>query len=381
LIFIFEAEKLVKHIFNIQSSSLGDAIASAALAASVAQKGMAFADQVKGKAQSRIAANSKVRPELKKKQQAQKYDKLMSKNPRKANAYKKKIQAKENKMQKKLDKAKNPKHPKIASFAKGAFRGSYRVIAGANNIVFKAGMGFAIAGAMGEDEIAVGSAIYQGGKAAKENVAKEKAYYAGAQKHKIARAYNDYKDEEMQHIAEDYLSSGKNIGKTPIQQAEEMDKIFNDKVMALFSGESPAVTDKENKLLSGMKDYGVFLAAQGKNRDEQFDELEKIIDGIDSGSIGELWSGDDAGGLGGIPTYHLGESNKGAGRSQKTIIKDTIVSVKNAQKAKGKKATKDDIVKAFERDDKTGGVIEKDKNTKALKADFDSIDEKYKNKK
>ena len=169
LIFIFEAEKLVKHIFNIQSSSLGDAIASAALAASVAQKGMAFADQVKGKAQSRIAANSKVRPELKKKQQAQKYDKLMSKNPRKANAYKKKIQAKENKMQKRLDKAKNPKHPKIASFAKGAFRGSYRVIAGANNIVFKAGMGFAIAGAMGEDEIAVGSAIYQGGKAAKEN--------------------------------------------------------------------------------------------------------------------------------------------------------------------------------------------------------------------
>ena len=381
LIFIFEAEKLVKHIFNIQSSSLGDAIASAALAASVAQKGMAFADQVKGKAQSRIAANSKVRPELKKKQQAQKYDKLMSKNPRKANAYKKKIQAKENKMQKRLDKAKNPKHPKIASFAKGAFRGSYRVIAGANNIVFKAGMGFAIAGAMGEDEIAVGSAIYQGGKAAKENVAKEKAYYAGAQKHKIARAYNDYKDEEMKNIADDYLSSGKNIGKTPIQQAEEMDKIFNDKVMALFSGESPAVTDKENKLLSGMKDYGIFLAAQGKNRDEQFDELEKIIDGIDSGSIGELWSGDDAGGLGGIPTYHLGESNKGAGRSQKTIIKDTIVSVKNAQKAKGKKATKDDIVKAFERDDKTGGVIEKDKNTKALKADFDSIDEKYKNKK
>jgi len=380
LIFIFEAEKLVKHIFNIQSSSLGDAIASAALAASVAQKGMAFADQVKGKAQSRIAANSKVRPELKKKQQAQKYDKLMSKNPRKANAYKKKIQAKENKMQKRLDKAKNPKHPKIASFAKGAFRGSYRVIAGANNIVFKAGMGFAIAGAMGEDEIAVGSAIYQGGKAAKENVAKEKAYYAGAQKHKIASAYNDYKDEEMQHIADDYLSSGKNIGKTPIQQAEEMDKIFNDKVMALFSGESPAVTDKENKLLSGMKDYGVFLAAQGKNRDEQFDELEKIIDGIDSGSIGELWSGDDAGGLGGIPTYHLGESNKGAGRSQKTIIKDTIVSVKDSQKAKGKKATKDDIVKAFERDDKTGGVIEKDKNTKALKADFDSIDEKYKNK-
>ncbi len=380
LIFIFEAEKLVKHIFNIQSSSLGDAIASAALAASVAQKGMAFADQVKGKAQSRIAANSKVRPELKKKQQAQKYDKLMSKNPRKANAYKKKIQAKENKMQKRLDKAKNPKHPKIASFAKGAFRGSYRVIAGANNIVFKAGMGFAIAGAMGEDEIAVGSAIYQGGKAAKENVAKEKAYYAGAQKHKIASAYNDYKDEEMQNIADDYLSSGKNIGKTPIQQAEEMDKIFNDKVMALFSGESPAVTDKENKLLSGMKDYGVFLAAQGKNRDEQFDELEKIIDGIDSGSIGELWSGDDAGGLGGIPTYHLGESNKGAGRSQKTIIKDTIVSVKEAQKAKGKKATKDDIVKAFERDDKTGGVIEKDKNTKALKADFDSIDEKYKNK-
>ena len=380
LIFIFEAEKLVKHIFNIQSSSLGDAIASAALAASVAQKGMAFADQVKGKAQSRIAANSKVRPELKKKQQAQKYDKLMSKNPRKANAYKKRIQAKENKMQKRLDKAKNPKHPKIASFAKGAFRGSYRVIAGANNIVFKAGMGFAIAGAMGEDEIAVGSAIYQGGKAAKENVAKEKAYYAGAQKHKIARAYNDYKDEEMKNIADDYLSSGKNIGKTPIQQAEEMDKIFNDKVMALFSGESPAVTDKENKLLSGMKDYGIFLAAQGKNRDEQFDELEKIIDGIDSGSIGELWSGDDAGGLGGIPTYHLGESNKGAGRSQKTIIKDTIVSVKNAQKAKGKKATKDDIVKAFERDDKTGGVIEKDKNTKALKADFDSIDEKYKNK-
>lgn len=380
LIFIFEAEKLVKHIFNIQSSSLGDAIASAALAASVAQKGMAFADQVKGKAQSKIAANSKVRPELKKKQQAQKYDKLMSKNPRKANAYKKKIQAKENKMQKRLDKAKNPKHPKIASFAKGAFRGSYRVIAGANNIVFKAGMGFAIAGAMGEDEIAVGSAIYQGGKAAKENVAKEKAYYAGAQKHKIARAYNDYKDEEMQHIAADYLSSGKNIGKTPVQQAEEMDKIFNDKVMALFSGESPAVTAKENKLLSGMKDYGVFLAAQGKNRDEQFDELEKIIDGIDSGSIGELWSGDDAGGLGGIPTYHLGESNKGAGRSQKTIIKDTIVSVKDAQKAKGKKATKDDIVKAFERDDKTGGVIEKDKNTKALKADFDSIDEKYKNK-
>lgn len=377
LIFIFEAEKLVKHIFNIQSSSLGDAIASAALAASVAQKGMAFADQVKGKAQSRIAASSKTRPELKKKQQAQKYDKLMSKNPTKAAKYRKKIEGKEKRMQNRLDKAKNKKHPKIESFAKGAFRGSYRVIAGANNIVFKAGMGFAIAGAMGEDEIAVGSAIYQGAKAGKENIAKEKAYRAGAKKHEIARAYNDYKDEEMQHIADDYLSNKKNQGKTAMQQAEEMDKIFNDKVMSLFSGESPAVTAKENRLLSGMKDYGIFLAAQGKNRDEQFDELEKIIEGIDSGSIGELWSGDDAGGLGGIPTYHLGESNKGAGKSQKTIIKDTIVSVKTEKKAKGKTATKDDIVKAFERDKNAGGVIEKDKNTKALKADFDSIDEKH----
>ena len=379
LIFIFEAEKLVKHIFNIQSSSLGDAIASAALAASVAQKGMAFADQVKGKAQSKIAANSKTRPEFKKQQQVKKYDKLMSKNPTKANAYKKKIQAKETKMQNRLDKAKNKskKRLRLESIAKGAGRGAYRVIAGANNIVFKAGMGFAIAGAMGEDEIAVGSAIYQGARAGKENIAKEKAYYAGAQKHKIARAYNDYKDEEMQHIAADYLASGKNEGKTELQQAEEMDKIFNDKVMDLFTGAQTAVTDKENKLLSGMKDYGIFLAAQGKNRDEQFDELEKIIDGIDSGSIGELWSGDDAGGLGGIPTYHLGESNKGAGKSHKTIIKDTIVEVKASKKAVGKKATRDDIVKAFERDDKKGGVIKKNNQERNLTADFGSVDKKY----
>ena len=83
--------------------------------------------------------------------------------------------------------------------------------------------------------------------------------------------------------------------------------------------------DKEqSKLLSKMKDYGTFLAAQGKDRDSQYDELEKIIDGIDSGNIGELWSGDDVAGLGVIPTYQLGEINKGAGRSHKTIIKETI---------------------------------------------------------
>ena len=384
LIFIFEAEKLVKHIFNIQSSSLGDAIASAALAASVAQKGMAFADQVKGKAQSKIAASSKKRPEFKKQQQVKKYDKLMSKNPTKANKYKKKIQSKERQMQDKLLKkaANSDKHKTLKKIGRGARsvgRGTYRLVAGANNIVFKAGMGFAIAGAMGEDEIAVGSAIYQGAKAGKENIAKEKAYYASAQKHKIARAYNDYKDEEIQKITDDYLSSGLNQGKTELQQAEEIDKIFNDKVMDLFSGAAPAVTEKENKLLSGMKDYGIFLAAQGKNRDEQFDELEKIIDGIDSGSIGELWSGDDAGGLGVIPTYHLGESNKGAGKSHKTIIKDTIVEVKQAKKAQKQKATKDDIVKAFEKGE-NGGVIKKNNEAKNLTADFDSIDKKYNGK-
>ena len=149
--------------------------------------------------------------------------------------------------------------------------------------------------------------------------------------------------------------------------------------MDLFSGAAPAVTEKENKLLSGMKDYGIFLAAQGKNRDEQFDELEKIIDGIDSGSIGELWSGDDAGGLGVIPTYHLGESNKGAGKSHKTIIKDTIVEVKQAKKAQKQKATKDDIVKAFEKGE-NGGVIKKNNEAKNLTADFDSIDKKYNGK-
>jgi hypothetical protein len=185
-------------------------------------------------------------------------------------------------------------------------------------------MGFAIAGAMGQDEVAVGTALNQGFKAGKENAAKERAYREGAHKHGIARAYNDMKDKEIKKITQEYLANEKNAGKTSAQQAEEIDKIFNDRVMALFSGEATAESKEQSKLLSKMKDYGTFLAAQGKDRDSQYDELEKIIDGIDSGNIGELWSGDDAAGFGVIPTYQLGEINKGAGRSHKTIIKETI---------------------------------------------------------
>ena len=366
LIFIFEAEKLIKHIFHIQSSSLGDAIASAALAAQVAQKSMAFADSVKGKAKSKIAANSKTRPEFKKQQQSKTYQKLNSNKRTKplAKAYRKKLQV-EKKVSKKfkaIDKAIN--NNKALRLGRGFGRGVYRLTSKANNIVFKAGMGFAIAGAMGEDEVAVGTALHQGYRGVKENIAKERAYKDGAHKHNIARAYNDLKEEELEKITKDYLASGKNAGKTEAQQAEEIDKIFNDKVMDLFTGAETAVSAKQNKLLSNMKDYGVFLAAQGKDRDEQFDELEKIIDGIDSGSIGELWSGDDAGGLGVVPTYQLGEINKGAGRSHKTIIKETLTTAKK----EGKKPSD-----AF-----SGGVIRKDAEQREMESnsdiDFDALD-------
>lgn len=326
LIFIFEAEKLIKHIFHFQSSSLGDAIASAAVAASIAQKSMAYADQIKGAAKKKIAANSKTRPEFKKKQQGKTYQKLNSNKRTKplAKAYRAKIQA-----GKKIKKKIKSIDDKINSnralrLGRSVGRGIYRLSSKGNNIIFKAGMGFAIAGAMGQDEVAVGTALNQGYKAGKENAAKERAYREGAHKHGIARAYNDVKDKEIQKITQEYLANEKNAGKTSAQQAEEIDKIFNDKVMALFSGEAVAENKEQSKLLSKMKDYGTFLAAQGKDRDAQYDELEKIIDGIDSGNIGELWSGDDAAGFGVIPTYQLGEINKGAGRSHKTIIKEKI---------------------------------------------------------
>lgn len=374
LIFIFEAEKLVKHIFHIQSSSLGDAIASAALAAQVAQKSMAYADQVKGKAKSKIAANSKTRPEFKKQQQSKTYMKLKEgKHTKKlAPLYRKKLQT-EKKIKKKF-KALDSKinNNKALRLGRSFGRGVYRLTSKANNIVFRAGMGFAIAGAMGEDEVATGSAIYQGFQGVKENMAKERAYKDGAHKHKIARAYNDLKDEELEQITRDYLASGKNAGKTEAQQAEEIDKIFNDKVMDLFTGAETAVTAKQNKLLANMQDYGVFLAAQGKDRDEQFTELEKIVDGIDSGNIGELWSGDDAAGLGVVPTYQLGEINKGAGRSHKTIIKETLTSAKG----KNKKANANQVADKFK-----GGVIRKDAEQREIESntdiDFDALDEDY----
>lgn len=381
LIFIFEAEKLIKHIFHFQASTLGDAIASAALAASITQKSMAFADQVKGKAKSKIAANTKTRPEFKKQQQSKKYAKLKSgKHPERAEKFKKRIQDKERQAQEKLAKSVNKQQNKalrrIGHVARGIGRGTYRLISSGNNMISKAAIGFAISGAMGQDEVAVGAAIHQGYKAGKENIAKEKAYYAGAQKHKIARAYNDMKDEEMQKITAEYLASGKNAGKTDEQQAEEIDKIFNDKVMALFSGEESAVTAKQSKLLSSMQDYGVFLAAQGKDKDAQFDELERIIDGIDTGTIGELWSGDDAAGLGVVPTYELGEINKGAGRAHKTIIKDTISSAKK----NNKNASANEIAGAF-----SGGVIRKDATVQKTKdsattIDFDAIDREIEQK-
>ncbi len=379
LIFIFEAEKLVKHIFHFQSSSLGDAITSAVLAASVAQKSMAFAEQVKGKAESRIAASSKVRPEFKKEQQSKKYMKLKEGNHNKRAAlYRKRLQA-----QKKIGKGikaidSKINNNRVLKLGRSIGRGAYRLTSKANNIIVKAGMGFAIAGAMGQDEVAVGSAIGQGFKAGKENIAKEKAYYSGAQKHKIARAYNDMKDEELAQITQDYLASGKNAGKTEAQQAEEIDKIFNDKVMDLFTGAETAVTAKQNKLLSSMKDYGNFLAVQGKGRDDQFDELEKIIDGIDSGNIGELWSGDDAAGFGVIPTYQLGEINRGAGRSHKTIIKETIEGA--PRNPKTNKASPEDIVERFGVEkagtkksgaSATRGVIKKDNEQRKFKSGED----------
>ena len=103
--------------------------------------------------------------------------------------YRKKLQT-EKKIKKKF-KALDSKinNNKALRLGRSFGRGVYRLTSKANNIVFRAGMGFAIAGAMGEDEVATGSAIYQGFQGAKENMAKERTYKDGAHKHKIARAY------------------------------------------------------------------------------------------------------------------------------------------------------------------------------------------------
>ena len=65
----------------------------------------------------------------------------------------------------------------------------------ANNIVFRAGMGFAIAGAMGEDEVATGSAIYQGFQGVKENMAKKEEKKKEKEKNKEEKEKADKEKE------------------------------------------------------------------------------------------------------------------------------------------------------------------------------------------
>ena len=327
--FIMKSEKILKTIFHMQSDSMMDALNSAAIAANISNRAMQFSKQVSGSVKQGIKANRqnaneirKVKDEIRIAQGKTTREQVDAKN-------KLRLQKQEKRAAKK--KKFEDKHPKITGFSRDllAFQGD------ANATLFDGTMAFSIGMAQGNENAALISGLKAAEATHKERKKQGQEYKQDILQHDMAKAYNDYRNQEIKGITEELKKDPNFIKMKEKDQTELIERTFDRKVQDLLNkGVVTNLNDKnEENLVRAMDNLQRELEAQGMSGDNAMKQVKSVVGKIANGEIGEIENRDISFNIrgedvvipiGSVADYELGTLDVGGHKTNTEVIEKTL---------------------------------------------------------
>ncbi len=349
--FILKSEKILKTIFHMQSDSMMDAISSAAIAANISNRAMQFSKQVTGSVKQGIKANKanseeirKVKDEIRIAKGKTTRAEVNAKNEKRKAAQKSRADKK---------KEFQDKHPKISGFSRDllAFQGDL------NATLFNGATAFSIGLSQGDENAAIMVGLKQGEAAHKERKKQSQEFKQSALQHKMAKAYNDYRNNEITNITNGLKKDPNFIKMKEKDQTELIERTFDRKVQDLMNKGTVINTDFENNkeeisLVHAMDELQHELERQGMSGDNAMKQVQGVVAKIGRGEIGETTNRDISFRvgereinvpLGTISDYEFGDMDVGGQETNTEIIERSIKEMpaaKNNAKSKNSKNKK-----------------------------------------
>lgn len=327
--FIMKSEKILKTIFHMQSDSMMDALNSAAIAANISNRAMQFSKQVSGNVKQGIKANRQNANEIRKVKDEIRIAKGKTTRAEVDAKNEKRLKKQENRAAKK--KEFQDKHPKISGFSRDllAFQGD------ANATLFNGAMAFSIGMAQGNENAAIISALKAGEATHKERKKQGQEFKQDVLQHDMAKAYNDYRDQEIKGITQELKKDPNFIKMKEKDQTELIERTFDRKVQDLLNkGVVANLNDpKEESLVRAMDNLQRELISQGMNSDSAMKQVKSVVGKIANGEIGEIENRDISFTISGheviAPTgtmadYELGSLDVGGHKTNTEVIEETL---------------------------------------------------------
>ena len=281
--FIIKSEKILKTIFHMQSDSMMDALNSAAIASNISNRAMQFSKQVTGSVKQTIKANRANAEEIRKVKDEIKIAK--------GKTTRAEVNAKNEKRGKKLE-ARNArrkefeqKHPKISGFSRDllAFQGD------ANATLFNGVTAFSIGLAQGDENAAIMSGLRQAEATHKERKQQSQEFKQSRLQHKMASAYNEYRDREIPKITKELMKNPDFAKMKDKDQTELIERTFDRKVQDLLNKGVTNLNDTEEvNLVHSMDALQHELESQGLSGDKAMQQVQAVAAKIGRGEIGEI---------------------------------------------------------------------------------------------
>lgn len=281
--FIMKSEKILKTIFHMQSDSMMDALGSAAIASNITNRAMQFGKQVSGSVKQTVKANKANAEEIRKVKDEIKIakGKTTREQVNKNNA------ARRDKQKERADKKKafQQEHPKISGFTRDllAFQGD------ANATLFSGATAFSMGLAQGDENAAILSGLRAGEATHKERKKQGQEYKQAALQHNVAKAYNNYREEEIAKITQEFKGNPDFEKMKEKDQTELIERTFDRKVQGLLNKGSITNMDNENELnlVHAMDELQRELESQGLSGDNAMKQVQSVVAKIGRGEMGE----------------------------------------------------------------------------------------------
>ena len=281
--FIMKSEKILKTIFHMQSDSMMDALGSAAIASNITNRAMQFGKQVSGSVKQTIKANKANAEEIRKVKDEIK----IAKGKTTREQVNKKNAARRDKQKERADRKKafQQEHPKISGFTRDllAFQGD------ANATLFSGATAFSMGLAQGDENAAILSGLRAGEATHKERKKQGQEYKQAALQHNVAKAYNNYREEEIAKITQEFKGNPDFEKMKEKDQTELIERTFDRKVQGLLNKGSITNMDNENEsnLVHAMDELQRELESQGLSGDNAMKQVQSVVAKIGRGEMGE----------------------------------------------------------------------------------------------
>ena len=329
--FIIKSEKILKTIFHMQSDSMMDALNSAAIASNISNRAMQFSKQVTGSVKQTVKANRANAEEIRKVKDEIKIAKGKTTRAQ-VNANNQKRLQKQNDRAKKR-KEFEEKHPKISGFSRDllAFQGD------ANATLFNGVTAFSMGLAQGDERAAIMTGLKQAEATHKERKKQSQEFKQARLQHKMATAYNDYRDREIKGITEKLKADPNFLKMKEKDQTELIERTFDRKVQDLLNkGTVTNLDDKlETNLVHAMDELQHELELQGLSGDNAMKQVQAVAGKIGRGEIGEVIEKDITFNLGDreihvplgtMADYEFGDLDVGGHKTNTEIIEEQLKS-------------------------------------------------------